>query len=356
MAIGKHSSKVKDRLLSGWWAQRVEYAPAAQVLRTTLYRDYVAEVGARRAYGLQAFSRALAARDLYPRKDADGVYVVAGVQLKGTVSVAEIVAGTIVAPNLQAGTMTEAERVAAIITTPKLRVTPIDIEPLDVDSAMADEADRRIARYAEINGGAMVLESTPPAGATPLVGPWPGDVFAHVSAGGQEFKVRYPGDAVAPSARDDGRWAFSSLMGGEINIGVVMMTPAAEAEVSAQVARELYEARRGQRREEGGKVSPYTHADDDALPPGELASMAAAMAYGASLPDIFAGWIRGRAPAPGRDLGGVHVLGIARVLWRRSFETFKAASPRAMLVKAGGLIIAAIETIDRAEARKAGRG
>jgi len=152
---------------------------------------------------------------------------------------------------------------------------------------------------------------------------------------------------------DDGRYSFASMVGGDITIGIVMKTPSASDEVSAQVARELYEARRGQAREEGGKVQAYTHADDDALPPGELASMAAAMAYGASLPAIFTGWLRGRAPDAKRDLGGVHVLGIARVLWRRSFETFKAASPRAMLVKAGGLIIAAIETLDRAEARKA---
>lgn len=149
-------------------------------------------------------------------------------------------------------------------------------------------------------------------------------------------------------------WQLTPITPGQPpEMGLMLEIKDAADEASARVAHELFEERQRQ------KAKGYTPADDDALAPGELASMAAACAFAASVPTRWTGWLRGRGAGPNRELDGAHILGVLQRLWLRSLETFKAAEPRALLVRAGGLIIAAIETIDRANARKAqeqGRG
>lgn len=264
MAAAKISERVKGELFTDWWSQRVEYAKDAETRIVDLTNDYYRWVGRAKAYGPQAFSRALQLRGVHAKKLPAGPWVRVGIRLK---------------------TAAEAK--------------PVVVRP-------------------EPETASVVYHKVEPSEATP-------------------FGVGMVND-----------YRISPFIGGETRVHVMLDTDTDAARMAARIAGELYVERRRQ-----GEVKGYTHADDDALAPGELASMAAAFAFAAGVPPKWSGWLTLRRSAPdAREPEGYPVLGMLRVLWRRSLETFSAASPRGMLVKAGGLIIAAIETIDRAEARK----
>lgn len=124
------------------------------------------------------------------------------------------------------------------------------------------------------------------------------------------------------------------------------------AKASASIAAEIHAERRRQLapKESGGEGR--TLDDDDAYPGFHLASAASAYAYaGAQAPEICT--VLSMQHKPARPQLAFHILEIVRRVWPWSPDWWKPeGGPRRCLVKAGALIIAAIEKIDRAEARK----
>lgn len=280
------TAKVQDLVFSEWWNTRVVFVPGAFTTRAEFMRDFARTFPGPRI-GVQGFAREMRARGRDIRK-VDGVWGWHGVALKGGVA--------------RAAAAPLAE--AAYLTGP--------VSDEIVQALRNDSGGRRLERG---HFATPARADDPPP--------------------------------VPVSVEDDGRYSLSPLVGGPATIGIIMVTPSDDAERSAQVARELYAARR--RQVERG----YTHADDDALAPGELASLAAGLSFAASVPDSARGWLQARRPGEGRSpMGGYHWLGIFQSLWVRSVEDFKLVGVRELLVKAGGLIIAAIESHDRRQARK----
>lgn len=85
----------------------------------------------------------------------------------------------------------------------------------------------------------------------------------------------------------------------------------------------------------------------------ELAAGASAYAYAASVPDHARGWVEANAKAD-KLLGFSQVLEVLRFIWPWSMTWWKPKDRRRDLVRAGALIIAAIEAGDAEEAQKAG--
>jgi hypothetical protein len=119
---------------------------------------------------------------------------------------------------------------------------------------------------------------------------------------------------------------------------------------SSGIANELISERGRQMREEG-----KTPDADDLYLNGELERAAASWAYGAGCPERFRPWLV-TTHKPNRPPGAFHILDTLRTLYPFSLDTWRpeGKSARRMLVIAGALIIAAIERLDRAEARKTG--
>ena len=84
----------------------------------------------------------------------------------------------------------------------------------------------------------------------------------------------------------------------------------------------------------------WTCDHDDEHSDGQLASAAAAYSYAASLPERLRANISG--------IYSINNNGLARDLWPWDKSWWKLTTPRRDLVKAGALIVAEIERIDRA--------
>lgn len=120
------------------------------------------------------------------------------------------------------------------------------------------------------------------------------------------------------------------------------------AKPHARIAGDLFFERERQITEEG-----YTPARDDRYPAGALESAAACYAFGASLPDKEREHFNRLA-----DLAFIsQAVSMARRLWPAGWVWPRLKDRRRDLVRAGGIIIAAIERIDReAERRVKGAG
>lgn len=135
---------------------------------------------------------------------------------------------------------------------------------------------------------------------------------------------------------------------------------APEDAVSARVAEELFAERRRQRapKEAGGEAWSIAH-DDDAHRVGELEGAASAYAYAASVREDHSPFLdlSAKRPRPPIRTGWLVVDFLWQVWpWSPAWWKPDIDAPgwrRRCLVKAGALIIAAIEKIDRAEARAA---
>lgn len=303
------TAKVKGVVFASWLATHTTRQVGVSTLQAKLFEDYRSHAG-QAAFAPAAFQRGLTAAGFAPLKCADGVYR-QGVRLKASfmtpLTPAAVVA---LAGRDDVDTAHDGDGAAVVA---------------DEAPAVVQAANARIGRYPPRQAGKTAGDS---------------GVRAPVLLPGATQPVHF-------SLIDEYRIA-PYIGGGCVDVVALQALDADTASIaSARIAGELYAARRAQIAGHG-----YTHADDDALPPGELASMAAAMAYAASVPPKWLGWLKGRAPDEGRELQGYPVLAMLRPLWRRSLETFKADIPRAMLVTAGALIIAAIEILDRKAARE----
>jgi hypothetical protein len=146
-------------------------------------------------------------------------------------------------------------------------------------------------------------------------------------------------------------YRLSSIAPGEADeVGLMLEIGGPDDHPSARVAHELFAARQRQRAPvaEGGEG--YSNTDDDRYA-GQLAMAASAYAFAAGQPPDFRAFIvmNGKPERP--STFGWQALDIVRRLWPWDVGWWKPKTPRADLVRAGALIIAAIEKIDRAEAR-----
>lgn len=109
---------------------------------------------------------------------------------------------------------------------------------------------------------------------------------------------------------------------------------------------DIYKERTRQRRKEG-----WTLAHDDAHTDGSLAAAAAAYAYQAST------MVTPKDDDDDCTDGKRGFVSIVRIIWPRewSWEWWKPKDVRRNLVRAGALILAEIERIDRREARRASK-
>jgi hypothetical protein len=106
---------------------------------------------------------------------------------------------------------------------------------------------------------------------------------------------------------------------------------------AAKVLAEIRAERGRQQSEEG-----WTTAHDDAHGDGSLAKAAASYAYAAALPERIR-----------RFVTGIYSLsndGTLSVLWPWAASWWKPKDPRRDLIRAGALIVAEIERLDRAAA------
>lgn len=143
-------------------------------------------------------------------------------------------------------------------------------------------------------------------------------------------------------------WQLTPITPGEApEMGLMLGISDAGDETSARVVHELFAERQRQKQVEG-----WDAAHDDEYRNGELQRAAGAYAYGAAVKPGDANWLRTDVKLP-RPPAMYHTLETLRALWPWSFEWWKPGDPRRMLVKAGALIIAAIEHIDRARAGEA---
>ncbi len=309
------TARAKGLIFEAWLRTHTTAQVGVSTLQAKLFEDYRLHAG-EAAFAPASFQRGLTAAGFAPLKCAEGVYR-QGVRLKAAymtpLTPAAVVA---LAGRDDVDTAHDGDGAAVVA---------------DEAPAVVQAANARIDRY-------------PPRQAGKTAGIWRDQ---HVTVGHEQLVLHSPNDDCVITPDIVSVHALAPYAGGPAVQTVVLEMPDEEDRASALIAGELYVARRRQRADRN-----YLHSDDDALPPGELASMAAAMAYAASVPPKWLGWLKGRAPDEGRELQGYPVLAMLRPLWRRSLETFKAASPRAMLVTAGALIIAAIEILDRKAARE----
>lgn len=147
---------------------------------------------------------------------------------------------------------------------------------------------------------------------------------------------------------------------GETSLGLMLEIAGPEDEASARVAEEVFAERRRQRapKEAGGEAWTVAH-DDDAHRAGELEGAACAYAYAASLRDDHAPFLdlSAKRPRPPIRTGWLVVDFLWQVWpWSPAWWKPDLDAPgwrRRCLVKAGALIIAAIEKLDRQAARDA---
>lgn len=132
-------------------------------------------------------------------------------------------------------------------------------------------------------------------------------------------------------------------------VGLMLEIAGDGDEASARVAHELFMERQRQKSVEG-----FAPDHDDDWLNGQLQRAAAAYAYGAAVKPGDANWLRTDVKLT-RPPAMYHTLETLRALWPWSFEWWKPTNPRRMLVKAGALIIAAIEAIDRKQLQDKGR-
>lgn len=347
------TAKAKALIFGDWLRERCVRSQGVSTLHAALYADYRAHVG-EAALGPQAFARAMEAEGFRALKLDNGRHR-QGVRLRAMVggvhavpAFSEEAAARSLGNDLTAradislSVMRGGRKVGKISSAAYHELTAGGMDPADA----ADLLLQRAGSVETVNGGAMVFDpgASPPSAAL-SVPPLRDDPPPPPA-------VREDGAAASPRLLVSMQRA-APFIGGPAVVTVVMECPDAEHEASALIASELFIARRGQDRVENGKRQPYTHADDDALAPGELASLAAGLSFAASVPSSARGWLQARRPGEGRSpMGGYHWLGIFQSLWVRSVEDFKLVGVRELLVKAGGLIIAAIESHDRRQARK----
>ena len=108
----------------------------------------------------------------------------------------------------------------------------------------------------------------------------------------------------------------------------------------SNAAHDVLSERRRQIEHEG-----FTPERDDKYDRGSLAKAAACYAYAASVPDAR------RTQILKRKVRSAMGLAVLYELWPWSWKWWKPTSRRADLVKAGALIIAEIERIDRERVR-----
>lgn len=120
-----------------------------------------------------------------------------------------------------------------------------------------------------------------------------------------------------------------------------------EAASGAAIARELLAELARRRTQEG-----FSAAADDAFATGELAHAAAAYAFTGALtaPEDRHAAVSPKGP-PISERSWLH--NVISELWPFSWSWWRPSSPRADLVKAGALIIAEIERLDRSAQPKA---
>lgn len=156
-----------------------------------------------------------------------------------------------------------------------------------------------------------------------------------------------PADFNEPSeARKAARERLAEGAGAGAAGAVRVNIPIVERHVS--IAQELWAERGRQMFAEG-----FSRDGDDLYAAGELERAAAAYAFAASVPPEMRGWLETdrMEPRP-RPLGGDWIIDMVRRLWPWGFEWWKPKEQRRDLVRAGALIIAAIERIDRAQAKQ----
>jgi len=106
---------------------------------------------------------------------------------------------------------------------------------------------------------------------------------------------------------------------------------------------DIYHERKRQISKEG-----WSHSHDDQHGTGEMALAAATYAYAATLASNEVGFHKSRLTGVERG-----VFSVIRHLWPWDAVWFKPGTKRRMLVKAGALIVAEIERLDREAARDA---
>lgn len=120
---------------------------------------------------------------------------------------------------------------------------------------------------------------------------------------------------------------------------------------SARVAAEIFQARVRQRKPTAEGGEGFSNAEDDKYA-GQLAMAAAAYAYAAGQPEKFRPFVEMTGKPERASSLGWHILDVLRFLWPWDTAWWKPKTPREDLVCAAALTLAAIEKIDRAEARK----
>lgn len=212
-------------------------------------------------------------------------------------------------------------------------------------------------------------------------------VRLRVEADGASAAAREPGVAAANMARDAAAsaLALAAAKGGQAaqasaasaplyrltaivpgvapdSVGVMLEFDAADegAEASARVAHELFGERRRQVAPTDAGGEGWTVAHDDVtgrLAEGDLAHAACAHAFAAAQPDEHARFLELGAKLERPPIRrGWLVVEYLRAVWPWDVAWWKPRTDREgwrrrCLVKAGALIIAAIEKLDRADAR-----
>ncbi len=149
---------------------------------------------------------------------------------------------------------------------------------------------------------------------------------------------------------DDGIYRIAPYTGGPAVRCVILEAESDDDLASALVARELHRARVRQRAPKVAGGEGFSNERDDHYA-GDLALAASAFAFAAGQPEDYRAFLEMNGKPVRTAQFGWHVLEIVRRLWPWDVTWWKPKSPRADLERAGALVIAGIEKIDRAEAR-----
>lgn len=288
------TARAKGLIFEDWLRDRCVRQADVSTLHAALYRDYCKHAG-QAAMGAQAFARAMEGAGIRVLKLSGGQYR-KGVRLK-------VIADVVVTADT-----TNEEIVAATGT--------------DFRHKLQAVLGRR-PEEARLTGGAGVDE-----------------IEVTLDLAATQINYRSP-----PLVR------LTPITPGDEppEIGLMLEIAGEGDEASARIAHELFAERQRQKSAEG-----WDAAHDDEYRNGELQRAAAAYAYGAAVKPGDSNWLRTDVKLP-RPPAMYHTLETLRSLWPWSFEWWKPGDPRRMLVKAGSLIIAAIEAIDRKRAQERGR-
>lgn len=296
------TAKVNGLLFEGWWKERVIVEPGAFVRFDELYADYRKHCHAG-GMGRQAFIRRLNGLKIRETKRKD-VRWRAGCRLR-----------------------TEAERAEGELAAAAHFSTYPGYKRGGTVTLFGAEAAAKIAEDAATKLRAGMADAVKAA-----------------------FD-RADGANLKPHA-DDGRYSTVSLAGGAVPVVSYMLdAPTPEDEASARVAREIYLGRLRQRKPTDDGGEGFSNAEDDKYG-GQLAFAASAYAYAAGQPEGLRAFVMLNGKPVRSGLFGGHVVDVLRMLWPWDIAWWKPKTPREDLVRAGALILAAIEKIDRAEARQ----